>query len=182
VWGMLGVCGGCCWTEGCWAVFLGPCHGTGGGGVGLHGRRIGNAGAVSHWEFKTHWTWHSRPDNGPCSLGFILADLSRFHCIAAQDIPLFLNVFKDDINLAEVGVACAGREACNACSLDATQCTNSFFLVRRTPPAQINDPLDSFKTFNEFFYRKLKPGARPIAAPEEDSVIVSCADCRLVVS
>lgn len=26
------------------------------------------------------------------------------------------------------------------------------------------DPLDSFKTFNEFFYRKLKPSARPICS------------------
>ncbi|GAA98930.1 hypothetical protein E5Q_05618 [Mixia osmundae IAM 14324] len=44
------------------------------------------------------------------------------------------------------------------------------------------DPdLDSYKNFNEFFSRKLKPDARPIAAPSEESVITSAADCRLTV-
>ena len=42
-------------------------------------------------------------------------------------------------------------------------------------------PLDQFKTFNEFFYRKLKPGARPIQCPNNDDVIASAADCRLQV-
>src|SRR3954465_4840436 len=32
------------------------------------------------------------------------------------------------------------------------------------------DAPDSFKTFNEFFYRKLKPGARPIAGGEDIAV------------
>lgn len=41
------------------------------------------------------------------------------------------------------------------------------------------DSLDSFKSFNEFFYRKLKPEARPIAQPKDDDVVVSAADCRL---
>ncbi|KAF5018460.1 hypothetical protein F66182_9557 [Fusarium sp. NRRL 66182] len=38
-------------------------------------------------------------------------------------------------------------------------------------------PEDGFKTFNEFFYRRLKPGARPIASPDDDRVIVYPADC-----
>lgn len=38
-----------------------------------------------------------------------------------------------------------------------------------------------YKSFNEFFYRKLKPDARPIAHPERDQVISSVADCRLTV-
>jgi phosphatidylserine decarboxylase len=42
-------------------------------------------------------------------------------------------------------------------------------------------PLDQFKTFNEFFYRALKPGARPCSAPDNPKVIVSPADCRSVV-
>jgi len=37
------------------------------------------------------------------------------------------------------------------------------------------------RTFNEFFYRKLKPGARPPASPTNSNVICSVADCRLVV-
>ncbi|EME88871.1 uncharacterized protein MYCFIDRAFT_201692 [Pseudocercospora fijiensis CIRAD86] len=42
-------------------------------------------------------------------------------------------------------------------------------------------PTDKFKTFNEFFYRKLKPDARPCSAPDDPHVIVSPADCRSVV-
>lgn len=45
---------------------------------------------------------------------------------------------------------------------------------------EIRDPLDSFKTFNEFFYRKLKVGARPIEDPEDPMTLVSGADCRLM--
>jgi phosphatidylserine decarboxylase len=42
-------------------------------------------------------------------------------------------------------------------------------------------PLDQFKNFNEFFYRALKPNARPCSAPNEPRIVVSPADCRSVV-
>ncbi|KAF8957740.1 phosphatidylserine decarboxylase-domain-containing protein [Flammula alnicola] len=45
---------------------------------------------------------------------------------------------------------------------------------------EILDPLDSFKTFNEFFYRKLKPSARPVESPNDPYRLVSAADCRLM--
>ena len=45
---------------------------------------------------------------------------------------------------------------------------------------EILDPLNSFKTFNEFFYRKLKPDARPVSDPGNDGRLVSCADCRMM--
>lgn len=35
-----------------------------------------------------------------------------------------------------------------------------------------------FKTFNEFFYRKLQPNARPIESPDDERIAVSPADCR----
>jgi phosphatidylserine decarboxylase len=40
---------------------------------------------------------------------------------------------------------------------------------------------EEFRTFNEFFYRKLKPEARPCSAPDNSHIIVSPADCRSVV-
>jgi len=43
---------------------------------------------------------------------------------------------------------------------------------------EILDPLPSFKNYNEFFYRKLKPGARPLAQPDDPNCAVSMADCR----
>jgi len=45
---------------------------------------------------------------------------------------------------------------------------------------EIRDPLESFKTFNEFFCRKLKEDARPVDKPEDPRRIVSAADCRFL--
>ncbi|KAI0108231.1 phosphatidylserine decarboxylase-domain-containing protein [Daldinia grandis] len=42
-------------------------------------------------------------------------------------------------------------------------------------------PVEEFKNFNEFFYRALKPNARPCSAPDNPHIIVSPADCRSVV-
>ncbi|OMP06120.1 Calcium-binding EF-hand [Corchorus capsularis] len=46
--------------------------------------------------------------------------------------------------------------------------------------AEVKYPLEHFKTFNEFFVRELKPGARPIASMERDDVAVCAADSRLM--
>lgn len=40
-------------------------------------------------------------------------------------------------------------------------------------------PDGEFTSFNDFFTRRLQPGARPIAAPDDDSVVVSPADSEL---
>lgn len=42
-------------------------------------------------------------------------------------------------------------------------------------------PVSSFTTFNDFFYRKLKPGARPCENPQESRTAVSAADCRVTI-
>lgn len=46
--------------------------------------------------------------------------------------------------------------------------------------ADVKYPLEHFKTFNEFFIRELKPGARPMVSPECDDVAVCAADSRLM--
>ncbi|KAL1405276.1 phosphatidylserine decarboxylase [Vanrija albida] len=56
-----------------------------------------------------------------------------------------------------------------------------FIAFHRLNVEEILDPLDSFKTFNEFFYRRLKPGARPVEDPGNERRLVSAADCRLMV-
>ncbi|ESK89527.1 phosphatidylserine decarboxylase [Moniliophthora roreri MCA 2997] len=45
---------------------------------------------------------------------------------------------------------------------------------------EVLDPLESFKTFNEFFYRKLKPEARPVEELDNPYRLVSAADCRMM--
>lgn len=46
---------------------------------------------------------------------------------------------------------------------------------------EVERPLSDYKTFNDFFARKLKPGVRPLDAPGDNSVLCSPADCRLLV-
>lgn len=46
---------------------------------------------------------------------------------------------------------------------------------------EVLEPISAFKTFNQFFYRKLKPDARPVEKPDDQSSLVSAADCRMVV-
>ncbi|PLW06798.1 hypothetical protein PCANC_19780 [Puccinia coronata f. sp. avenae] len=46
---------------------------------------------------------------------------------------------------------------------------------------EVKLPLSEFKNFNEFFYRELKPNARPIESLEDATVLTSLADCRLMV-
>ncbi|KLO15227.1 hypothetical protein SCHPADRAFT_871290 [Schizopora paradoxa] len=41
-------------------------------------------------------------------------------------------------------------------------------------------PLGEYKTFNQFFYRKLKPDARPVDSPDDPSRLVSAADSRMM--
>ncbi|CDZ96646.1 Phosphatidylserine decarboxylase [Phaffia rhodozyma] len=50
------------------------------------------------------------------------------------------------------------------------------------PLSDLLEPdLSKYNTFNEFFYRKLRADARPIASPSDPAVVVSQADCRLTV-
>lgn len=41
-------------------------------------------------------------------------------------------------------------------------------------------PKGGFKSFNEFFTRKLKPGVRPIDSPKDLAIITSPADCSIM--
>ncbi|KAG8699498.1 hypothetical protein FRC11_013655 [Ceratobasidium sp. 423] len=45
----------------------------------------------------------------------------------------------------------------------------------------LHSDLSAYKTFNEFFARRLRPDTRPVDAPEDPGVITSAADCRLTV-
>ncbi|KAG4108455.1 hypothetical protein H8356DRAFT_918105 [Neocallimastix lanati (nom. inval.)] len=53
-----------------------------------------------------------------------------------------------------------------------------FIKFHKLNTEEILDPLPSFKNFNEFFYRKLKPGARVLSLPDNPKCAVSMADCR----
>src|SRR5262245_53247829 len=44
---------------------------------------------------------------------------------------------------------------------------------------EVEHPIDSYRTFNEFFIRRLKPSARPI--DRQPGHLISIADCRLAV-
>ncbi|KAJ7173707.1 phosphatidylserine decarboxylase-domain-containing protein [Mycena filopes] len=56
----------------------------------------------------------------------------------------------------------------------------TFIEFHKLKVEEIQDPLSSFKTFNQFFYRKLKPSARPIEQPDDPYRLVSAADSRFL--
>ena len=56
-----------------------------------------------------------------------------------------------------------------------------FVNFHRLDMSEVLKPVESFNNFNEFFYRELKPEARPCSAPEDPRIITSPADCRSVV-
>lgn len=56
-----------------------------------------------------------------------------------------------------------------------------FIAFHQLDMSEVLLPIDQFKSFNQFFYRQLKPSARPCSAPDNPRIIVSPADCRTVV-
>jgi phosphatidylserine decarboxylase len=56
-----------------------------------------------------------------------------------------------------------------------------FVAFHQLDMSEVLYPMDQFRNFNEFFYRALKPEARPCSAPDRSEIIVSPADCRSVV-
>ena len=56
-----------------------------------------------------------------------------------------------------------------------------FIAFHQLDMSEVLLPTSDFKNFNEFFYRALKPEARPCSAPDRPEIIVSPADCRTVV-
>lgn len=56
----------------------------------------------------------------------------------------------------------------------------SFIKFHRLDMSEVLEPTENFNTFNEFFYRKLKPGSRPCDSPENNNIPVSPADCRMM--
>lgn len=63
----------------------------------------------------------------------------------------------------------------------STKDIRPFIAFHRLNLAEVLHPVDHFKSFNEFFYRELKPGSRPCAQPDDPRYLVSPADCRSVV-
>ncbi|KAJ8444162.1 hypothetical protein Cgig2_030982 [Carnegiea gigantea] len=86
---------------------------------------------------------------------------------SVKDIPKFISFFK----------AFTTYQECFAdrCVWNMDHC----LFLDQINLSEMKYPLDHFKTFNEFFIRELKPGARPIASVDRDDVAVCAADCRL---
>ncbi|KAK7204113.1 phosphatidylserine decarboxylase-like protein [Myxozyma melibiosi] len=71
-----------------------------------------------------------------------------------------------------------GRKYDNPRSVKAIK---PFIQFHQLDLSSVLKPLDQFKSFNDFFYRELKPGSRPCAAASNPKIAVSPADCRSVV-
>lgn len=64
-------------------------------------------------------------------------------------------------------------------SAESARSIPGFIRFHQLSLEDVRDPLGSFRSFNEFFFRKLKPGARP-AASADPAVTLIPADCRFV--
>jgi len=58
---------------------------------------------------------------------------------------------------------------------------DSFVATHKLNLDEVKKSKDQFNTFNEFFYRELKPGARKPAELADDTVAISPADARMMV-
>jgi phosphatidylserine decarboxylase len=56
----------------------------------------------------------------------------------------------------------------------------AFIKFHQLDMSEALEPIENFNTFNEFFYRKLKPGSRPCDSSDDKRVAVSPADCRMM--
>jgi len=65
-------------------------------------------------------------------------------------------------------------------SLESAKEIPAFIQFHQLNVDELLDPLDSFRTFNQFFYRKLKPDAWPVECPDDPYRLVSAADCRFM--
>ncbi|CAG8470900.1 12620_t:CDS:2 [Racocetra fulgida] len=58
----------------------------------------------------------------------------------------------------------------------------SFIKLYHLKTDELLEPdISKYKSFNDFFYRKLKPNARTIADPGNDNIFVSAADCSIAI-
>lgn len=58
----------------------------------------------------------------------------------------------------------------------------SFVEAYKIQTEELLEPdISKYRTFNEFFYRKLRPDARPIQNEDNKNVVISAADCRMTV-
>ncbi|KAK8636596.1 hypothetical protein V6N13_124340 [Hibiscus sabdariffa] len=129
---------------------------------------------------------------------------------SAKEIPKFIDFFKDQINMAEVKYPVEHFFFLFEVSFfkdptlllpiveplllvelklsaQTSKARGTSYEFIDAPSHAVNSILHSIynvyeeaQTFNEFFVRELKPGARPIASIERDDVAVCAADCRLM--
>eukprot|EP01083_Nonionella_stella_P062144 161659_1 len=57
----------------------------------------------------------------------------------------------------------------------------AFISLHSLDTAELEKNVDDFKTFNDFFARAIKSSARPINEPDDPTICVSPADCRMMV-
>lgn len=64
--------------------------------------------------------------------------------------------------------------------MDSRESARGVAVWQENPATRIDEfivPPGGFRTFNEFFTRRIKPGVRPISAPTDDSVVACPGDC-----
>ncbi len=120
-----------------------------------------------------------------------------FHLVPINKSPTFdefeyIKKFSCFYQRNEFGQAIVGNEPGLSWSRDFVKARGKFMDSKEStatikqwlddpsiPSGDFIAPTEGFQSFNEFFIRDLKPGARTIASPADDSVLVAPTDCVL---
>lgn len=131
-------------------------------------------------DYFNNW-FHFLATPSKVGLGFIM-HFTEFYYNNEQ-AAYFLNTFKVDdkpvIYNWTVKFVMARGKFMDTPSLEALEAITEWVNDPATHIEDFQVPSGGFRTFNAFFTRELKPGARSVSAPEDDSVIVAPADSEL---
>ena len=141
--------------------------------------------------------WHSKPHpsaEGPTHGAAIVVKVRETGAMVEEKIPNYLKVsmslmYGNQRRTALLGLlhakAVLRRMTCNHTARfdrkESARDIAGFVEYHHLNMDEALHPVSHFETFNQFFYRKLKPGVRPIHKPADPSWAVLPADARTMV-
>eukprot|EP00455_Lapot_gusevi_P027530 TRINITY_DN2919_c0_g1_i3.p1 TRINITY_DN2919_c0_g1~~TRINITY_DN2919_c0_g1_i3.p1 ORF type:complete len:366 (-),score=134.90 TRINITY_DN2919_c0_g1_i3:210-1241(-) len=112
--------------------------------------------------------------------------------LVKENIPTYIKTALKTMSCSRVGRALTAQASSLMCRLSRRQGEKydrpesvrdipAFIQLHQLDLSEVEKPIDQYTSFNEFFARKLQPGARPIHASNDHTLAVIPADCRLMV-
>ncbi|KAH8954875.1 hypothetical protein BDL97_08G104400 [Sphagnum fallax] len=176
-------------------IHMSLCFDEGTGSHIMTGGFMTDKQASNGWMFKlSEWASFSTYDVGRANTGHILVFDRRTKRLVEEliDMKIVLSMraiyqSKAGLALIDVGTknllqSISEKQGRHMKTAESKKDIPKFieFFKDRVIVDEFKEPVEYYKTFNDFFIRELKPGVRPIAYEDNDSVAVSAADSRLM--